>query len=108
MSSKNEFIELLPAKSKVAYGGANTASSILSGIGFAAITFYYNVKLGLSAELIGIAWLIFAVWNAINDPLLMIGLPPFVTACTGMDALTHCLIQHSHRRLGYIYLYKHG
>jgi GPH family glycoside/pentoside/hexuronide:cation symporter len=25
--------------------------------------------LGLSAELIGIAWLIFAFWNAINDPL---------------------------------------
>ncbi|TFG16010.1 MAG: MFS transporter [Promethearchaeota archaeon] len=69
MSSKNEFIELLPKKSKVAYGGANTASNILSGIGFAAITFYYNVKLGLSAELIGIAWIIFAIWNAINDPL---------------------------------------
>jgi len=69
MSSENEFIEFLPTKSKVAYGSANTASNILSGIGFAAITFYYNVKLGLSAELIGIAWLIFAVWNAINDPL---------------------------------------
>lgn len=70
MSSENEFIEFLPTKSKVAYGSANTASNILSGIGFAAITFYYNVKLGLSAELIGIAWLIFAIWNAINDPFL--------------------------------------
>jgi GPH family glycoside/pentoside/hexuronide:cation symporter len=69
MSSENIFKEVLPAKSKVAYGSANTASNILSGIGFAAITFFYNVKLGLSAELIGIAWLIFAAWNAINDPL---------------------------------------
>jgi len=44
MSSENEFIEFLPTKSKVAYGSANTASNILSGSGFAAITFYYNVK----------------------------------------------------------------
>lgn len=69
MNSGIEFKEVLTRKSKVAYGSANTAGNILSGIGFTAITFYYNVKLGLAAELIGIAWLIFAVWNAINDPL---------------------------------------
>ena len=34
-----------------------------------AITFYYNIKLGLSEEWISLAWLIFAVWNALNDPL---------------------------------------
>lgn len=69
MSSEIEFKEVLSKKSKVAYGSANTAGNILSGVAFTAITFYYNVKLGLSAELIGIAWLIFAFWNAINDPL---------------------------------------
>ena len=36
---------------------------------FSPITFYYNIKLGLAAELIGLAWLIFAVWNGINDPI---------------------------------------
>ncbi len=66
---KEEIVEFLPRKTKIAYGSANTASNILSGIGLSAITFFYNVKLGLSAELIGIAWLIFAAWNAINDPL---------------------------------------
>ncbi len=66
---KEEIVEFLPRRTKIAYGSANTASNILSGIGLSAITFFYNVKLGLSAELIGIAWLIFAVWNAINDPL---------------------------------------
>ena len=53
MSSEFEFKEVLSRKSKVAYGSANTAGNILSGVAFTAITFYYNVKLGLSAELIG-------------------------------------------------------
>ncbi len=69
MISEKDFKEVLPVKTKVAFGSANTASNILSGIGFAAITFFYNVKLGLDAGLIGIAWLIFAGWNALNDPL---------------------------------------
>ncbi len=61
--------EDLPIKSKMAFGGIGAVNVILSGIAFTAITFYYNVKLGLSEELIGIAWLIFAGWNALNDPL---------------------------------------
>lgn len=69
MSSIDEFKDKIPVKSKVAYGSANTASSILSGIGLSAITFFYNVKLGLDAELIGIGWLIFSIWNALNDPI---------------------------------------
>jgi GPH family glycoside/pentoside/hexuronide:cation symporter len=69
LNSTEEFSDVIPTKSKVSYGGANAASNTLSSIGFAAITFYYNVKLGLSAELIGIAWLLFAAWNAINDPV---------------------------------------
>ena len=62
--------ERLPFKSKIAFGLAQASNGILSGIALgAAITFYYNVKLGLSEELISLAWLLFAFWNAINDPL---------------------------------------
>ncbi|MFX0052289.1 MAG: MFS transporter [Candidatus Hermodarchaeota archaeon] len=71
---KNEFNvnfdERLPFKSKIAYGLSQASSGILSGIALgSAITFYYNVKLGLSEEWISFAWLLFAIWNAINDPL---------------------------------------
>ena len=62
--------ERLPFKSKIAYGLAQASNNIMSGIALgAAITFYYNVKLGLNEELISLAWLLFAFWNAINDPL---------------------------------------
>ncbi|MFX1536161.1 MAG: MFS transporter [Promethearchaeota archaeon] len=71
---KNEltvnFDERLPFKSKIAYGLSQASSGILSGIALgSAITFYYNVKLGLSEEWIALAWLLFAIWNSINDPL---------------------------------------
>ncbi|MHA1292597.1 MAG: MFS transporter [Promethearchaeota archaeon] len=69
MDIDKELSNKLSKKTKVSYGFANMANLILSGIAFTAITFYYNVKLGLDAELIGIAWLIFAIWNAINDPM---------------------------------------
>lgn len=61
--------ELLPVKTKVAFGSAAASSAALQGIFFGAITFFYNYKLGLSGSLVGIAWLLFAAWNAINDPL---------------------------------------
>ncbi|MFW9972600.1 MAG: MFS transporter [Candidatus Odinarchaeota archaeon] len=59
----------LPLKSKLAYGGLGAGISLPSQIAFSAITFFYNVKLGLRPDLIGLAWMIFSVWNAVNDPL---------------------------------------
>ena len=61
--------EELSLKSKLAYGGFGAGISLPSQIAFSAITFFYNIVLGLNAELIGIAWLIFSFWNAINDPI---------------------------------------
>jgi GPH family glycoside/pentoside/hexuronide:cation symporter len=59
----------LPLKSKLAYGGLGAGISLPSQIAFSAITFFYNVKLGLNPNLIGLAWMIFSIWNAVNDPL---------------------------------------
>ncbi len=64
-----EIEEKIPAKSKLAFGGATLASGILSGLGLGPITYYYNVTLGLSEYWTGLAWIIFIVWNAVNDPL---------------------------------------
>jgi GPH family glycoside/pentoside/hexuronide:cation symporter len=62
--------ERLPFQSKLAFGMSQGSINLLQVIALSsAITFFYNVKLGLSEELISIAWLLFAFWNAINDPL---------------------------------------
>ena len=58
----------VPLKSKIAYGGLGAGIGLPNQIAFSAITFFYNILLGLDAKLIGIAWLIFSFWNAINDP----------------------------------------
>jgi GPH family glycoside/pentoside/hexuronide:cation symporter len=34
------------------------------------IFFFYEVEVGLSVVLVGLAFIIFAIWNAINDPLV--------------------------------------
>ena len=71
-SQKSEdflYEEIIPTKSKLAFGGTLFANLILSGIALGPITFFYNVKLGLSGYLISLAWLIFISWNTINDPL---------------------------------------
>jgi GPH family glycoside/pentoside/hexuronide:cation symporter len=65
------FDERLPGKSKVAFGLSQASINLLQIIALgSAITFYYNIKLGLSEEWVSLAWLIFAIWNALNDPLL--------------------------------------
>lgn len=64
------FDERLPFKSKLGFGLSQASINLLQVIALgSAITFYYNVKLGLSEEWISLAWLLFAFWNALNDPL---------------------------------------
>ena len=65
-----DFDERLPVKSKIAFGLSQASINLLQIIALgSAITFYYNVKLGLSEEWISLAWLVFGIWNALNDPL---------------------------------------
>ncbi len=54
---------------KVVWGVAALGSSLISGIYAALLPIFYQDYLGLSARWIAAASLIYAIWNAINDPL---------------------------------------
>lgn len=65
-----EFHEEVPVKAKVAYGVANGANQLMSGIGLNSINAFYIKIFNLDPSLIGISWILFMAWNAINDPLI--------------------------------------
>ena len=69
MEETVEFVEDLPLISKIAFGGIRGATQALINMASVPLTFYYQVKLGLEAYWISIAFLLFMVWNAINDPI---------------------------------------
>ncbi len=70
MQEKQVLIEEpLSNKTRLSFSGIAASQWCMSNIAFSPITFYYNIKLGLDAWLIGLAWLIFAFYNAINDPV---------------------------------------
>ena len=46
------------------------ANNVLNAFVFANLTFFYNEKYGADAYLLGIAWLIFGIWNTLNDPIV--------------------------------------
>ena len=54
---------------KFFWGVAALGTSLISGIYGGLLTIFYQDYLGLSAYWIGIAATIYALWNAINDPL---------------------------------------
>ncbi len=54
---------------KVVWGVAALGTSIISGIYGALLPIFYQDYLGLTARWITLASLIYAIWNAINDPL---------------------------------------
>ncbi len=59
----------LSFKTKFFYGVASLGSATISGVYAALLPIFYQDYIGLSSRWITIASLIYAVWNAINDPL---------------------------------------
>ena len=56
-------------KSMASYGSAKALNEFFNSAFFAFNFFFYEVEIGLSVWYVGLALIIFAVWNAINDPL---------------------------------------
>jgi glycoside/pentoside/hexuronide:cation symporter, GPH family len=54
---------------KVIWGVAALGTALISGTFGALLPIFYQDYLGLTAKWIGIAAFIYAIWNAINDPL---------------------------------------
>jgi glycoside/pentoside/hexuronide:cation symporter, GPH family len=62
--------ETLAKDEKLAFGGVTLTSGILSGIGLGgALIYFYNIVFLLDTFYINLAFAIFIIWNAINDPL---------------------------------------
>ncbi|MEE4194105.1 MAG: MFS transporter [Anaerolineae bacterium] len=59
----------LSLKYKITWGVAALGTSLISGIYGAMLPIFYQDYLGLSARWIGLAATIYAIWNAVNDPL---------------------------------------
>jgi GPH family glycoside/pentoside/hexuronide:cation symporter len=68
--SDGELSEKIPTKSKVGYGFANAGNGLLSGLGLGTIDIFYLKITGIDPSLMAISWLLFAIWNAVNDPLI--------------------------------------
>ena len=64
------FEDSLPTSTKVAFGVSQAGHGYLSGIGLGVIDVFYLKVLGADPALLGISWILFIVWNAINDPLI--------------------------------------
>ncbi len=61
--------EKVPTKIKFNFALGNFANSFLNGFVFGNLTFYYTEKLGANPDQIAWAWILFMVWNVINDPI---------------------------------------
>ena len=54
---------------KIVFGVASLGTSLISGVYSALLPIFYQDYLGLAAGWIATASLVYAIWNAINDPL---------------------------------------
>ena len=62
--------EFVPLKSRIWISAADASTAILNGlVTSSAMKYYFTELRGLSLQYEGIVWLLFALWNAINDPL---------------------------------------
>ncbi len=63
--------ERVPIRSRIWISVADSATNTLQAlVAFSALTYYFVKLRGLDIELAGIVWLLFGLWNAVNDPLL--------------------------------------
>lgn len=90
--------EILHSKRDIASYGVSDFILNIFYISFGAYVFYfYEAELGLESWLAAIGFIIYAIWNAINDPLVgIICDRPFFSQKNGGDAFYGLLARCSH------------
>ena len=63
--------EVVPVPTRVWISAGDASCGFLQNIaGGGALTYYYTRVMGLSVEWASLAWVIFGLWNAVNDPII--------------------------------------
>jgi GPH family glycoside/pentoside/hexuronide:cation symporter len=67
----DEIVEIShPKKIMVSYAFGNFMWEFIEGVLVILVFFFYEAELGLSSTLTALGFIIFAIWNGFNDPLL--------------------------------------
>lgn len=69
-SNQVEYEDHVPIKAKFGFGFSNAGNAIMSAIGLGTIDVYYLKVYGANPSLLAWSWIIFIVWNMVNDPLI--------------------------------------
>lgn len=69
MTTETNEVKRLSFTNKLFYGLASLGTATISSIFAALLPIFYQDYLGLTARWIGIASLVYALWNAFNDPI---------------------------------------
>jgi GPH family glycoside/pentoside/hexuronide:cation symporter len=71
MKKVNEIPDLSHSKKIMAsYGFGNLMSQFIEAVFMVIVFFFYEAEIGLSSTLTALGFIIFAIWNAVNDPIL--------------------------------------
>lgn len=70
MKEPFNYEEKIETKVKVAFGIGNSAHLLISGIGLGALDIFYLKATNIQPTAMALSWLLFIVWNMINDPLI--------------------------------------
>ena len=63
--------ERIPLKSRIWVSAGDGSMGFLQNlVGGGALTYYFTRVMGLGADKASLVWLIFGIWNAVNDPLI--------------------------------------
>jgi GPH family glycoside/pentoside/hexuronide:cation symporter len=62
--------EIAPTKKMVAYGFGYLVVNFMLSMGLSRLLYFYEVEILLPTFYLTVAYMIFAIWNMVNDPLL--------------------------------------